>query len=93
MTEDPGEAAIKRAFARRALAARIALGAGALAATLRLIAKVAWWPPALAWLGAFWLWVPLAVGAVLIWSYRCPGCGGGIRLDGKTCSSCKRVLA
>lgn len=92
MTEEP-EDAIRRVFARRARVLRIALGVGALAATLRLATKADWWPPEIAWLGELWMWVALPIFGIMIWSYRCPACGGGIKFDGKTCSSCKRVLA
>jgi len=47
-------------------------------------------------------WTPIfdslakAAGAALLlalaWSARCPACGAWLRLDGRTCGSCKRDL-
>ena len=33
------------------------------------------------------------MAGILIWLYRCPVCGGGIKLDGVTCNSCGRTFA
>jgi predicted nucleic acid-binding Zn ribbon protein len=39
--------------------------------------------------GAMWSFV---VAVFFIRAWRCPVCGGGIKLDGKTCSKCGRVF-
>jgi hypothetical protein len=45
-------------------------------------------------LGAWWLhfaWAVL-ICALLVWAFRCTVCGGGIKLDGKTCNKCGHVF-
>jgi hypothetical protein len=44
-------------------------------------------------LGAWWLHftAALLICALLVWAFRCTVCGGGIKLDGKTCNKCGRV--
>jgi hypothetical protein len=49
-------------------------------------------PTSLQWLAQAWLWIPLLVAPLAIWAWRCPACGAGVKLDGRTCSSCGRVL-
>jgi hypothetical protein len=50
------------------------------------------WPNTANWL--FWSFVigGLPVCCVFIWAWRCTVCGGGIKLDGRTCGKCGRVF-
>ncbi|MCB1627938.1 MAG: hypothetical protein KDI48_09415 [Xanthomonadales bacterium] len=45
----------------------------------------------LAWVGAAGMMLSsLTLVALHVWTWRCPACGAGIRLDGRQCSSCGR---
>jgi hypothetical protein len=43
---------------------------------------------------SFWFYIIgiLPVCGLLIWAGRCTVCGGGIKLDGRTCKKCGRVF-
>jgi hypothetical protein len=87
------ERSVRRTFATRwKVAAFVTLLYG-LANLIRVEAPLGGVVPAGApWLSTFWMWLmPLWI-ACLVWAARCPACAGFIRLDGRTCSSCKRDL-
>ena len=48
------------------------------------------WPVLHAW----WLHfaIALLICILLIWAFRCTLCGGGIKLDGKTCNRCGHIF-
>jgi hypothetical protein len=58
---------------------------------LRIPLVTARWPGLAEWLPWAQVLVSLPVVAALIWAWRCTICGGGIKLDGKTCAKCGRV--
>jgi hypothetical protein len=84
----------KTLFARRKGWLRGAYLVAAITAILSLAWVSGWLPDELRWwvraVSSFW--IVFVVLPVSIWAYRCPACGAGIRLDGKTCSACKRVF-
>jgi hypothetical protein len=91
--EAADERGVRQAFARRwKLAAFVTLLYG-LANLIRVEAPLGGIVPASApWLSSSWMWLmPLWI-VCLAWAARCPACAGSIRLDGRTCSSCKRDL-
>ncbi len=44
--------------------------------------------------GTWWMdvVVSLVACALTAWAWRCPICGGGIKLDGKTCRRCGHIF-
>lgn len=87
------EEAFRQRFLRRRLIASIVIAVAGLLTLLRYPALAEKLPSGLAWLEHAWFWSPFLVVAMLVWAWRCTVCGGGIRLDGKTCASCGRVFA
>lgn len=72
MAEQSDEA-IRRALARRRRLASGALALGAVAATLRLLAKASWWPVSMMWLGDLWMWAAPPIFPVPEIRRRCCG--------------------
>ena len=87
----PDEERLRRVFLRRQYVCRAASGIWALVALARMTGAEA--GAALSWVASLGQWWPFAVVAAFIWAFRCPACKAGIKLDGKTCSSCGRVFS
>ena len=84
---------IRRTFAARWKAVAFVGVAYALANLIRVEAPLGRVVPAgAAWLHGTWMWIAPVWIASLVWAARCPACSGWVRLDGRTCSSCKRDL-
>jgi len=85
VSHDSPNATLQRAFRTRQTVGRVAMGFGGILALVDLLARrnvVPQLHPAID--------LPLWVATVLfiVWAWRCPACGGGIKLDGRTCSRC-----
>ena len=89
---EPEEIAAQQTFARRRRTAAVIMAIAGLTHLFRYAPLAASLPTGLAWLADMWLWSSFLVAGALIWTFRCPVCRGGIRLDGKTCASCGRVF-
>jgi hypothetical protein len=50
------------------------------------------WPGIAQWAVLIFYIGSAVVCGFFIWAFRCTVCGGGIKLDGKTCSKCGRVF-
>jgi predicted nucleic acid-binding Zn ribbon protein len=67
--------------------------AGIISLSLWIVIGVLRYRFPLAGFGIFlYMMASLGVAICFIWAWRCTVCGGGIKLDGKTCSKCGRVL-
>jgi predicted nucleic acid-binding Zn ribbon protein len=51
------------------------------------------WPALAPWCVWFWAAECLLGFAAITWSGRCTLCGGGIKLNGRTCSRCGHVFS
>ena len=83
--------AIER-FKRRKMVLRVIDGLWVLGWFLQFPSFKSQWPAAAHW----FLWLEAAgsvpVFVLHLWVSRCTVCGGGIKLDGKTCARCGRKL-
>ena len=87
------ERGVRRTFAVRWRVVAFVTLLYALANLIRVEAPLGGVVPASApWLSSAWMWLIPIWAAFAVWAARCPACGGWIRLDGRTCSSCKRDL-
>jgi len=50
------------------------------------------WPSIVQYLGVVYNIGAVVTFGFFIWAFRCTVCGGGIKLNGKTCSKCGRVF-
>jgi hypothetical protein len=50
------------------------------------------WPALAPWVLCFWAAGCLLIWAAYRWSGRCTLCGGGIKLNGRTCARCGHVF-
>lgn len=91
-SEDSDTAAAEEAFKKRQRSTRLAMFVFGLASVLRFPGVssrlVGWESVAL----AVWIFAALCVFVTALRAFRCTMCGGGIGLNGKTCSSCGHVF-
>ena len=91
-SEDSDTAAAEEAFKNRQRPMRLALFMFGLASVLRfpvVSSHLVGWESVI--LG-FWIFAALFGFVTALRAFRCTMCGGGIGLNGKTCSSCGHVF-